>query len=309
MKKETLVKNEQWSYSRLKNIPTYNRNRDVMRRVEKTSKILKNFLPTHLEMSVGIAVKPFGIYKKGDKFLLNGNTRMAVYEKYPELIPPHPFNVTIYNCHDEDTTFSLYESMDSKDSVETSTDKMTGLLRESNFNPISKVLKLGKFKTALNIAARYGNDENGIYLQNATDKEKFEYFIKELIFLDKKNLDNFGKRYSGNLLAALLMVLKKYGTNHPRISLMINNMQEGIGGVNEHGESDGVNYVYNKLYTDYKDTWNNTSFTNFNKITSHILYCLDKFINNEPITKEDRKKINGNKLLEFFQFYNERVKK
>lgn len=301
------TKNENWSYSKLSMLPAYNRNRKIEHRVPKLTKILKKgFVPTQAEIAVGIAVNPFGGYKKGDKFILNGNTRMLIYKSNPELIPPIPFDVKVYECTDYDQTYELYTSFDSSDSVETASDKITGYLREKGYEPVSKVISAGKFKTALNITAMYGTNNEGIYLQTLNFSDKLSYFWNELVYLDQSNLNLFGKRYSGNLLGSLFLITKKYGVKNKRLALLIKNLQNGVTTINDGYEIDGVHYIYNDLYLNNLKQWKSTSYSNYQTACSQILYCLDKFMKDETLKKEDIRKLKGNKLFEFYQYYNER---
>jgi hypothetical protein len=301
------TKNELWSYSKLSKIPAYNRNRKIEHRVSKLTKILKKgFVQTQAEIAIGVAVNPFGGYKKNEKFILNGNTRMLIYKNNPELIPPIPFDVKVYECFDYEQTYNLYTSFDSSDSVETSSDKITGYLREKGYEPVSKVISTGKFKTALNIAAMYGTNNEGVYLQTMDFSDKLSYFWDELVYLDQSNLNLFDKRYSGNLLGSLLLITKKYGLKNKRLNLLIKNLQDGITTINNGHNIDGVHYVYNDLYLDNLKQWKSTSYSNYQTACSQILYCLDKFMKDETLNKDDLKKLKGNKLFEFYQYYNER---
>lgn len=300
------TKNELWSYTKLSKLPAYNRNRKIDHRVPKLTKILKKgFVPTQAEIAVGVVVTPFGGYNKNDKFIINGNTRMLVYKNNPELIPSIPFDVKIYECSDYDQTYLLYSSFDSSDSVETSSDKVSGYLREIGYEPISKVIATGKFKTALDIASMYTSDDNGNYLQNMDFPKKLNYFREEFYYIDHSNLDLYYKRYSGNLLASLFLIAKKYGVNNSRLALLTKNLQNGITTINNGREIDGVHYVYNDLYLNNLKHWKSTSYSNYPTACSQILYCLDKFMKNETLNKHDITKLKSNKIFQFYQKYND----
>ena len=135
--KDYNTKNVKWSYDKLKTYLPFNRNRDVEPRVPKLTKILsKKYSPTQIEYKVGLVVKPFEHYKKGEMFILDGNTRTAVYKKRTDLIPPCDFDVKIYELENFDEAKTLYYSIDNSDAAEKSGEKITGLHREKDFNPI-----------------------------------------------------------------------------------------------------------------------------------------------------------------------------
>lgn len=297
---------EKWTFAKLSKLKPVNINRDTEIRLSKVTKRLqKKYLPTHSVIYVALITKAFGPYRKGEYCRLDGNTRFDVYSVKPELIPTTPFMVIIFDIDNEKDLKDTYYSIDSQDAVESSSDKMTGLLRFKNYTPKSKLFKEGKFKRGLDVACKYGNDKEGTYLQTASTEIQINHYWKEVMFLDKIGLDNKHSRYSPNVLGCLLMIGKKYGVNHKRYSLLVENYKNGFTTRNDSKFVDGVHYVYNNLYEKNESIWKLSTWGMANKIVGPILYCFDKFMLNENLSKST-KFPTSRVTSDFFQFYNER---
>lgn len=303
---EVKTKYDLWNYDKLKSYPTFQKNRDVLPRVKKLTKILSSkYSPTQLEYKVGMAVKPFGKYKKGEMFILDGNTRTEVYKRRPDLIPPFPLKVTIYELDNLQDAVDLYYSVDASSAAETSSEKVTGIHREREFEAISKVIKKGNYNTALKIACRYANNEDGLYLQTAEFEKLLDYYWNEITFIDKYNLNDF-KRMSISVLGSLLMVVKKYGTKNLNVDKLLREFSKGVTTVNNNEEVDGVHYIFNDFYAENSVLWSQSSYGKSPDLVCPILYCFDLFVRNETIKKKKGGKVvlpNKQALLEFYQFY------
>ena len=284
-------------------LPIYNKNREIEKRSPRIEKLLRNQLPTHLEVAVGLVTKPFDIYKVGDLFKLNGNTRSHIWGLLPELTPKDKLDVKVYCVDSSKYTKQIYDSIDSQLSVETSSDKLTGLLRERKYTAISKIVREGKFKTAINNCVRYAHNEDGLYLDGAESRKnwslKLDFFWEELKYLDSLNLDKL-ERYSANTLTSLLLILKRYGTHNKRFELLFKNLSEGITMTNDKNSMDGVHYVYNDIYAEYKETWKVTGFSNAFIVVSKILWGFDNFMNNTLLPKKGNKR-KDTFFKEFYQ--------
>ena len=295
-----------WKADKFMSLPTFFRNRDVESRVSKMVKRLeRGALPTQLFVAVGKAMSNFGPYKKGDFFRLDGHTRTDAWKVNPNLIPNVPLFVAVYEINNYEQVMKIYNDIDSSESVETPVDKVTGLLRERNYEAHSATIRKGKFSTAIKNACRNLHTADGVYLNGQEYNNKFhvklDYFWEELTFIDQMGLDNV-ERFSGNVLTSLLMVAKKYGTKNKRLKALIKNYQDGVTSVATSTHVDGVHYVYNILYPEYQSTWTILSFTNAQDMIVRILYCFDKFMKNESIPKK-AKLLETKKLKEFYQEY------
>lgn len=305
------VKIEQWDYDRFSKLKPVCINRETEMRLAKVIKTLaKKYLPTHSVFYVGKAVSDFSQYKKGDYFRMDGNTRADVYKLRPDLIPMIPFNAIVMEFDNYQDVKDTYYSIDSIDAVEKGSDKMTGLLRERKYNAHSKKFKEGKFKRAVEIACTYGTNERGVYMQEAPIGDQLDFYWKEIKLLDKHNLDVMGRKYSSNIIGCLLMVAKKYGVTNPRLSVMLENLKNGISTTNTQNSVDGVHYVMYDLYEQESRVWNMGSY-GAKYLVAKMLYGFDKFMKKQNLKKEKRKVVlpTDKELHEHMQFYNERVKK
>lgn len=287
--------------------PDYYRNRDVNGRIPKMIKRLESGpCPTHLRVAVGKVVKAFGGYKIGQYIKLDGHGRTGAWLIAPHLIPNVDLFADVYEVSSHEEALAIYNNIDSLDSVETSTDKVTGLLRESGFNPETETIRKGKFKTVLNQTCRYYVTPKGLYLNDKKYNKQFHLkyyeFLDELKFIDKFIIDKM-ERYSSCVFASLLLIIKKYGVKNKRVKLLIENFRDDITEKLNGHHVDGVHYVYHVLYAEFgKSLWKVNNNTHAPKTISYILYALDKFIKDETISKKS-KYPSEQELKEFFQNY------
>lgn len=300
------TRTETWDYQKLVKLEPVSINRDTDSRITKVLKRLeKEYLPTHSIIYVAKITKPFGKYRKGEYCRLDGNTRVAVWSIRPDLVPNVPFTVIIFDIDNQDTLEKTYYSIDSMDAVEKGFEKITGLFREKGYTPKTKMFTGGKFGTAIEHACRYGYDDKGVYLNTANNKFQFNYYFKEICFIDKMGfeINKYYKRNSLNVLACLLMIGKKYGVNHPRFSLLIENFNNGITTINNTKYVDGVHYVYHTLF-DKIENWKLSTYNLAPERLYPTLYAFDMFMNEKNISKLT-KLPNNKELTKFYMEYNE----
>lgn len=279
------------SPKRFMELPDYYRNRDVKLRIPKMVKRLElGPCPTHLRVAVGKVVKSFGGYRVGQLIKLDGHGRSETYKICPHFIPNVDLFADIYEVSTHDEALSIYNNIDSLDSVEKSNEKLTGLLRECGFNAKTETIRRGSFKTVFNHASRHCHDEDGLYLNdkkyNTKFHVKFYHFLEELKFIDDFIIDRMD-RYSSCVFASLLLITKKYGTKNKRVKLLIENFRDDITEKLNGHHVDGVHYVYHVLYAEFgKELWKVNNNTHAPRIISHILYAFDMFMKNETISKK-----------------------
>ena len=294
---------EEWSYNKFQNMEPYEINRRTDERVKKVINLLADkYLPTHSEIAVGRIVNPWGRYKQNDMIRLNGNTRAHALQLRPDLIPPVPFKVNIYDIHSKEEGDNLYYSFDSDKSVETTNDKCTGLLRERDYEAMSNLIIKGKYKGAIDRASYYAEDDFKQSIRNVPFKEQLDFFWDDLRFLDTKFIDRL-PRYSNCTFTALLMVSKKYGVENPMISLLIDNLFNGVTTFNDGVNVDGAHHIYYDLYSEFGPLWTTTSRNHFPEIIGKILFSMDAFINGQSLNKKTLKKMKVIDYRKYYQFY------
>jgi len=104
-----------------------------------------------------------GTWINNQEYVLNGNTRAYVWRLYTngqtlgtvtQLSVPKKVVVNVYESDDITSIVNAYDTIDSPESVETSSATLSGVLRAQNMNKLDSIkLKTGKFVMALNISA------------------------------------------------------------------------------------------------------------------------------------------------------------
>ena len=294
------------SYDEFSKIPTYNRNRFVDDRINAMRKKLSKYRLTHSRIVVGVVMSPFGPYTIGDLILLDGNTRQATLKYYPELIPQNPYTADFIEVYDADEAYDVYRTIDSTDAVETSSNLITGILREIGYTPQSKKWKKGGFGSILNWASKFAYDDNGLFLGKADKFAMTAFYWDQFVYFDKDGLVDDIDNNCVTFMAALFLCGKKYDVENDRFNLMVNNIVHKVTTVNNESYVDPIHFMMNTLYWDRPKSWKSGSYSIAPAIIGQILQCLDMFINNELIEKSKIKKIlnsDNEKDERYFKFY------
>lgn len=241
-------------------------------RASKVAKVLKSttsFLPTGLEVSL---VE----YPEGRREILNGNTRKHVwmhYDQYGVTAPSHLL-ATVYKVKDINDVRILYYSVDSSEAVETSKHKIQGYCNELGLQLTDRKLMGGTFTKALEVIANNYVDEDGVPIKGNM-KLTINEFIDEIEVLDRIGIQG-SEINTQPLIAASLMLLKKYGAHNKKVYNTIVDLKNG--NVNKNGkEADGLFFIKYELPTRYLgDTWGKTDGISLPLNMNYILYCLDK---------------------------------
>lgn len=283
-------------------IPAFYKNRDVLSRVNKKRKELeKGFLPSHLNVVIGIAKKSFHQYQQGDMFVVDGNTRAEVWRQYPELRPMVTLNATYMNFEDKDTLESTYYSIDSASAYEKSNEKLSGIFREIDFNPVSKIVRQGKIKTALDDAAAYLMYINGKPKKDATIEDIVRHYIVEIKYIDSIIDKVNKKKYSSTLFACMMMIGKKYGVNSERFQMLCHNIINNIYEKAKDTHICGIQYVMDELYTANNDIWKVTGLKKGSELISEMLFALEQYMQGKQIKRKENYKIA--KTKKYIQHY------
>jgi len=294
--KTQFSKQEVWSIDKFLSVPVYEKNRTIEPRLKRITKLLKDNKNQRLfEVSVGVATKDFdetlSRYRKGDIFCLDGNCRSEVWKRNPSLCPENVL-VNVYSLDTKEKSDETYFTFDNSSASETSSDKMSGLLREKNYSAKSDVIRYGRMNTFLKKSTRYSCDKDGVYLMNSSIEKKLNFHWDEVTFLDQyQQIFNKSVKGSCNVYAALLMVGKKYGVTHPRFKVLLDNYCNEETEVNNKDYVDGVTYVFNTLYGKHKEIWGNNAFSvNCSPLFGKILFSFETFVLGSFIEKNNKKK-------------------
>jgi len=282
------MRTELWSYEKLSKLEPVSINRNTELRLEKVAKRLrKKYLPTHSVITVGHVTKAFDSYKKNDMFRLDGNTRFDIYKIEPDLIPKVPFTVIIIDLDNWEDTKDIYYSIDNIDASEKPNEKITGVFKYLKYDPVSKVIRNGNIKRAIDFISKYDTDSNGLRIQtNYSLEDKISRYFDVIRVLDISEVTS-SKVHSAGLLACLIMVGMKYGVDNERYGLLCLNLKYGFTTHHDENEVDGAYYVYEFLYNTYQKSWTQYGVFNFGKspVIIRTLYGFDMFMKNKNINK------------------------
>lgn len=175
------------------------RQRDTERHLSK-AKHLMTPQPTHAFVSA--ARLPDGTLIK-----LDGHTRALAWERNMVKRPAH-VEVSVIAVKSIDEAKDLYGHYDSKDALETATDKISGGFNEIGFEPKSGLLRSGRIGTALAIAWKAVNG----YAKEKAAKSTYEMvnaFAEEILAIDDLELPKAAA--NSGIIAAFLLSYRKHG--------------------------------------------------------------------------------------------------
>lgn len=175
---------------------------------------------------------------------LDGHTRSYLW-KEKELAPPADKVIcAIFPVASLKEAASLYQQFDNQNAVETTSDKATGALRLNNIKPNSKLLQVGRFASAIEIAEACRLGKKSFVKKEGRDiYELCKEFKPELLLIDEINpIPNHHKVY---IVAAMLITLRKHGES---VMCFWEDLREGLGTKEEKG-ANGVFMVEQLVMT------------------------------------------------------------
>ena len=145
-------------------------NRDFEVRARKLVKLLascKTFKQNEVDiikyLGESVYNSKHGTWIKGQEYVLNANTRAHIWRMYSSgqtlsgvnfLEIPNEVVANVYESSNIEEIVKCYDTIDSEESVETSSATLSGVLRAQEMNKLESIkLKTGKFVMALNISA------------------------------------------------------------------------------------------------------------------------------------------------------------
>lgn len=180
-------------------VPSNPIQRDTERHAQRAKHLL---VPLPVHAVVAAARLPSGKLVK-----LDGHTRALIWDR---LIVPRPaqIEVHLYEVPDLEEAARLYKTFDSKEAMETSTDKVSGALRGMGYTPQSGQIASGAINSALRISwqAVYGFSHRD---QARDVYEAINEFAAEIIALDEMGLAK-GQLRTG-VMAAVFISFRKHG--------------------------------------------------------------------------------------------------
>lgn len=305
-------------------IKTFPLNRDVEKRAKKTAELLTTPMHKQNEVDVAIYTGPTvtepAYFKKGEKYVLDGNTRQYIWSKYMDgflvntkvthMPIPKDVVVNYYEFSDAKDAVGTYYIIDSADAVETKADKVTGAFRAENLlaNFKNKKMQKGSIGTALNTACPYG-PKQPYEAPGVEDLITQVSALKDvLIAIDKLDAPGKGVLSTQLSLGIAMLAGQAMGANNTSWLEAV----ETLASYNSKDQKDpiesedGIYYLIkgqeeNICGPDFKNAlpFNTGLFNDRKTSLDYIAYCWNKIINDEEMsipTKEDVKNAYGDLL-------------
>jgi hypothetical protein len=179
------------------------RDNPIQRDTERHAQQAKHLLtPLPIHAIVFAAKLP-----NGDLVKLDGHTRALLWKRNQVKHPPH-VDVNVIQVDSVQEAQDLYKTLDSKDAVETASDKVTGGLSLIKLEPQSSLVATGNLTTALRLAWR------GLTGISQFDSKHDIYEIVQEFTPELTMLDAFGLKVGdvkASMIGAFLLTYRKHG--------------------------------------------------------------------------------------------------
>lgn len=202
--------------------------RDTERHAAKAKHLLT---PLSIHAIVYAAELPNGQLVK-----LDGHTRALLWSRN-QVKHPAEVEVNIIPVDSMDEAISLYKTLDSKNALETITDKVSGAFGEHNFHPESGLMKRGSIANALNMCWTIWTTSDSKSPKSGQPFDLYaaiHEFAPEIFALDSFGLNSQGT--TSGIIAAFILTYRKHGA--PVIPFWRSVF--GHGGEKKNGKMDGV---------------------------------------------------------------------
>lgn len=284
------VKNEQVSIETFLDLPPVpmQRNTEERAKQSKVKKMLKTLKLPHIEVALVELknnCKYYGAtYKKGTRYIVNGNTRKLFWLNNLSDKVPSYVNATVYEVQDMEEVRDIYNMYDNPDTMERNQEKVRGIISGLyGYEPKSTKVNKGEIVTALHYAC---NKLNPIRWNTASiNAQDLPFEVKEYI----EEIKSFDKlcvtpsRWDQALVCAALMSLKRYGTDNPKLleclsridSNKINNIGNDYDGVSHIN----IEWMNHKKFPSKGTSWSKPS--GFCETVPFTLYWIEKYMLDE----------------------------
>tara|TARA_R110002110_G_scaffold215400_1_gene429242 strand:- start:555 stop:1514 length:960 start_codon:yes stop_codon:yes gene_type:complete len=252
-------------------------------RKAKTKRLLKKkFFASHLDVAVFK-------YPNGEEVRGNGNTRAVCWREFveedlAELVPAH-VNATIYLVKNDEEAKQLYYTFDSDESVEKAPDKITGVFRALGLSFNTAKIAKGNIGKSLQYCSA-GRDSHPSSSRRLDWFEIIKDYKQELITIDKLKLK---KHFDSHIICASLMMLKRHGVSNIRLALGLEQLNERRKGAQSPKTgTDGITYILEEWDTNKVFEQKGTDGISFPRQQDFLLYCFEKWMAEENVTKYRR---------------------
>jgi hypothetical protein len=253
------------------------------------------------------------VYKKGQRFVSNGNTRAKFWRDGKSLTIPTKVKATIYPCKTLEEVQENYNMWDSPTAVEQNREKIFGYLYNiHNYEPRQKgKIRSGAFSSALGLASHAYAPNT--FNTSASLKQVFsmiDLYIDEIKLFDQ--MCNHPQNWDPAKICAAFMSLKRYKNspvNLKRLSDCIDMIDNKRNNMSESAW-DGPTHIYYEYYSLPKErnfpkkstAWTKPDGGGLVEVSSFNLHWMEMYIKDRKM-----KNLSGNwqnTVLEYFDNMN-----
>ena len=263
----------------------------------KTAKHLRVLRPEHcivhlVRLTKDCMVKG-KLYRKGTLMRVDSNTRAMTWEEGKSDAIPEKVIAIIYDWETMDEVKECYNCFDSAEATEKNQQKLYGIITGMyNYQPISRRMTQCNILSGLNKACHFMYPDR--WNQSSVKSQNLEGMVGpwfadgSLQALDELMASTPKEGWNQPFIAAALMSLKYYGPNDPVLRSAWEDIIEERGNFKDE-KKDGVSHIIyewmkGKFFKDVS-ICKDTKWENMNRTVSYILYWIDKYVENEKLSK------------------------
>ena len=288
--------NSNYSLQKFLNLPEVPCQRNTEARLSKARKYLKTVRPEHcivhlvrLTQDCTVAGK---LYPKGMTFRNDGNTRALNWEKQGSDFLPKKLVAIIYDYEDLEEIRKSYDCFDSAESTEKNQQKVYGILTGFyDYSPVSEKLTQGQIISGMNKACHFAKPSAWNQTTvNSTEllRDELSYWMINGCLPSLDRLMTKKERWNQPFIAAPLLRLRHYGPQNQKLLNAWRLIEQGAGNTYS-AEWDGITHITEewKTGTFFKDVTicRDSRWDNMDRTVSYILYWIDKYMNDETLTR------------------------
>ena len=264
--------------------------RDTEGRWNKAKKYLSQFIPEHAIVVVGKLTKADTMngkrYKAGSKFRIDSNTRAYNWGIGGSDCIPKDVFVIEFNFPSFARLKECYDTYDSVNATEKNQEKFYGIITGMcNYEPQSTKVKKGVIITALHMA-NVCYDEDNVYSSKAPVTEAIPgqtfYFLDEIKAFDQM-IVNEGS-WNQTWTCAAFMAFKKYGVTNKRLLQGLKLLDKKASDTRVDAP-DGITVIIEEWKEHTRLGEKGTRFSQFEDQVSFCLYCIDKWMKNQTVSR------------------------
>jgi hypothetical protein len=209
----------------------------------------------------------------GGRCKLEGHTRGKVWSDKPE-IAPDTVDVRVYIVRDEEEAKRLYEHFNSREEVQTTTDRLFGAMREARITPHSCFVSGCRFTNAVRsahtYATKWANPSGG---QKPQINQGVAFFRDEIMALDMLQFPK--DKAIGCAVCCFLLARMKYGAAVEQF--FVRYMKNGG---NKSGRMRDCVQVFSDAVDEHK-VKSGGGFAHFHEAVCVGLACIDRWMKDE----------------------------